>query len=126
MARGIKKWPFRLSIFREVYPIYNTGRDDFYPPGAIAPITDWPHYGDHGVTPLPEPGSWGVGRKKAGRVRDIAEARGGLNKETLLPDEAILAAAFPRKAEELGQGVVADLFTLWKIYFRVENPALIG
>jgi len=45
-----------------------------------------------------------MGRKKAGRVREIAEARGWLNKETLLPEETVLAAAFLRKPEEPGQG----------------------
>jgi hypothetical protein len=24
----------------------------FYPPGSIAPILDWPHYGDPGLAPL--------------------------------------------------------------------------
>ncbi len=36
-----------------------------------------------------------MGRKKASRIRNIAEARGWLNKETPLPEEAVLAAAFP-------------------------------
>jgi hypothetical protein len=45
-----------------------------------------------------------MGRKKAGRIRDIAEARGWLNKETPLPEEAVLANAFLRKPVEPGQG----------------------
>ena len=44
-------------------------------------------------------------RKKAGRVREIAEARGWLNKETLLPDEAILAVAFPRRDRRTRPGL---------------------
>jgi hypothetical protein len=45
-----------------------------------------------------------MGRKKAGRIRNIAETRGWLNKETPLPEEAVLAAIFSKKPEEPGQG----------------------
>jgi transposase len=41
-----------------------------------------------------------MGRKKAGQIREIAEVEGWLNPETPLPEEAVLAAAFTRKAEE--------------------------
>lgn len=45
-----------------------------------------------------------MGRKKAGQVREVAVAQGWLNPETPLPEEAVLAAAFTRKAEEPTQG----------------------
>jgi hypothetical protein len=45
-----------------------------------------------------------MGRKKAGQVREEAVAQGWLNIETPLPEEAVLAAAFTRKAEEPTQG----------------------
>jgi len=45
-----------------------------------------------------------MGRKKAGQVREEAVAQGWLNPETPIPEEAVLAATFTRKAEEPAQG----------------------
>lgn len=49
-----------------------------------------------------------MGRRKAGEVREVAEARGWLRPEVPLPDDAALAAAFARK-EGLPASCVSSL-----------------